>query len=68
MKMMMINQEAKKKQKSEDLERKQKERALKMLEFEKWKTPQKRNFVITRKEAGEDEEVQMMIAILLLSV
>ena len=57
-------QEARKRQKIEDAERKQKERALKLAEFEKWKTPQKRNFVITRKESGE-EEVEDTVGIFL---
>lgn len=49
------NEEARKRQKVEEDQRKQKERAAKMAEFEKMKVPQKRNFVITKKEDGEEE-------------
>jgi len=45
----------KKKQKEEEDERKKKERASKMAEFEKWKSPSKPNFVISKK--SEDGEV-----------
>ncbi|ESO10978.1 hypothetical protein HELRODRAFT_185295 [Helobdella robusta] len=49
-------EEAKRRQKIEDEEKKQKDRARKMAEFEKWKQPQKRNFVITRKADGDEED------------
>lgn len=50
-------EEEKRRKKDEEDKRKQQERAKKMAEFEKWKNPTGRNFVISRKsETGEDDE------------
>jgi len=41
----------------EDEERRQRERAQKKAEFEKWKNPPKPNFVISKRSgSGDDEE------------
>jgi len=51
------DEEDRKRKKEEDELRKKGERAQKMAEFEKWKTPQKANFVISKKlSAAEGEE------------
>jgi len=56
------DEEDRKRKKEEDESRKKGERALKMAEFEKWKTPPKANFVISKKlasasgEEGDDQE------------
>lgn len=55
------DEEERKRKKEEEESRKKGERALKMAEFEKWKTPPKANFVISKKLAaasGEEEEVE----------
>jgi len=46
----------------EDEEKRQRERAMKKAEFEKWKNPPKPNFVISKRsgsagDAGDEEEV-----------
>jgi hypothetical protein len=54
-------EEERKRKKEEEETRKKGERAQKMAEFEKWKTPPKANFVISKKvssEGGEDETEQ----------
>lgn len=52
------DEEDRKRKKEEDELRKKGERAQKMAEFEKWKTPQKANFVISKKvSSAEGEEV-----------
>jgi len=43
--------------KEEDEIRKQRERAQKMAEFEKWKNPPKANFVISKRATTEDGDV-----------
>jgi len=53
------DEEERKRKKEEEEQRKKGERAQKMVEFEKWKTPPKANFVISKKLAaasGEEEE------------
>jgi hypothetical protein len=52
-------QESKKRQKVEDEEKRQRERAMKKAEFEKWKNPPKPNFVISKRSgsAGDETEV-----------
>jgi len=53
------DEEERKRKKEEDEARKKGERAQKMAEFEKWKTPPKANFVISKKEKtgdGDEEE------------
>ena len=41
----------------EEEERRQRERAMKKAEFEKWKNPPKPNFVISKRSgSGEDEQ------------
>jgi len=59
------DEEDRKRKKEEDEVRKKGERAQKMAEFEKWKTPQKANFVISKKlssaagdEGGDQEECE----------
>jgi len=54
------DEEERKRKKEEEEGKKKGERALKMAEFEKWKTPPKANFVISKKLAasGEDAEDQ----------
>ena len=58
---MLLIQEAKRRMKSEEEEKRQRERAKKMAEFEKWKNPPKPNFVIAKRsgsaEPGSDDEV-----------
>lgn len=50
-------EEEERKRKKEDEERAKRDaRAAKMAEFEKWKNPPTRNFVITKKDRNEDEE------------
>lgn len=52
------DEEERKRKKEEEEQRKKGERAQKMAEFEKWKTPPKANFVISKKLAaasGEEE-------------
>lgn len=53
-------EEERKRKKEEDEQRRKGERAQKMAEFEKWKTPPKANFVISKKIAsgGGDEAEQ----------
>ena len=50
-------QEERKRKKEEEEAKKKGERAHKMAEFEKWKTPPKANFVISKKTAASGEEV-----------
>lgn len=52
------DEEDRKRKKEEEEQRKKGERAQKMAEFEKWKTPPKANFVISKKlsAAGGEEE------------
>jgi len=50
------DEEDRKRKKEEEEGRKKGERALKMAEFEKWKTPPKANFVISKKTAASGEE------------
>jgi len=38
--------------------RKQRDRARKMAEFEKWKNPPKANFVISKRATAEDGDVR----------
>lgn len=54
------DEEERKRKKEEDEIRKKGERAQKMAEFEKWKSPPKANFVISKKAAAEGggEEVE----------
>lgn len=54
-------QEARRRQKEDEEVRKQRDRALKMAEFEKWKNPPKANFVISKRLAAEPgaEEVHI---------
>jgi len=52
------DEEERKKKKEEEDARKKGERAHKMAEFEKWKTPPKANFVISKKTAASGEEVE----------
>jgi len=56
------DEEERKRKKEEDEVRKKGERAQKMAEFEKWKIPQKANFVISKKlsaaEGEESEEIE----------
>jgi len=49
-------EEDRKRKKEEEEGRKKGERAQKMAEFEKWKTPPKANFVISKKTAASGEE------------
>ncbi len=56
-------QEDRKRKKEEEEGRKKGERALKMAEFEKWKTPPKANFVISKKTAASGEEVGVMMTL-----
>jgi len=50
------DEEERKRKKEEEEIRKKEGRAQKMAEFEKWKTPQKANFVISKKLAAADGE------------
>jgi len=52
-------QESKRRQKMEDEERRQRERALKKAEFEKWKNPPKPNFVISKRSGSADDEEEV---------
>lgn len=55
-------QESKKRQKTEEEDRKQKERAHKLAEYEKLRNPAKPNFVIKKKsgdEKDDDEEAEV---------
>jgi len=53
------DEEERKRKKEEEELRKKEGRAQKMAEFEKWKTPQKANFVISKKQStAEGEEVE----------
>jgi len=52
------DEEERKNKKEEEDARKKGERAHKMAEFEKWKTPPKANFVISKKTAASGEEVE----------
>jgi troponin T len=49
-------EEERKRKKTEEEDRKKKERAQKMAEFEKWKNPQKVNFVISKRAAADGAE------------
>jgi len=51
-------EEDRKRKKEEDEVRKKGDRAQKMAEFEKWKTPQKANFVISKKLSAAGEETE----------
>lgn len=56
------DEEERKRKKEEEELRKKEGRAQKMAEFEKWKTPQKANFVISKKQStaeGEEEGDQV---------
>jgi len=44
----------------EDEEKRQRERALKKAEFEKWKNPPKPNFVISKRSGSADEEQEVV--------
>jgi len=46
--------ENRRRQKEEEEVRKQRDRAKKMAEFEKWKNPPKANFVISKRATTED--------------
>jgi len=46
--------ENRRRQKEEEEMRKQRDRARKMAEFEKWKNPPKANFVISKRATAED--------------
>jgi len=52
------DEEERKRKKEEEEGKKKGERALKMAEFEKWKTPPKANFVISKKTAASGEEAE----------
>jgi troponin T, fast skeletal muscle len=52
------DQEERKRKKEEEDQRRRNARAQKMAEFEKWKNPQKANFVISKKAADEEGEVR----------
>jgi len=52
------DEEERKKKKEEEEAKKKGERAHKMAEFEKWKTPPKANFVISKKTTASGEEVE----------
>jgi len=54
-------QESKRRQKIEDEERRQRERAMKKAEFEKWKNPPKPNFVISKRSGSADDEQEVCI-------
>jgi len=54
-------QESKRRQKMEDEERRQRERALKKAEFEKWKNPPKPNFVISKRSGSADDEQEVVL-------
>jgi len=45
----------------EEEERKQRERAMKKAEFEKWKNPPKPNFVISKRSGSADDEQEVII-------
>jgi len=47
-------QESRRRQKEEDEVRRQRDRARKMAEFEKWKSPPKANFVISKRATADD--------------
>jgi len=51
-------EEDRKRKKEEDEVRKKGDRAQKMAEFEKWKTPQKANFVISKKLSAAGDETE----------
>jgi len=50
----MTLKENRRRQKEEEEIRKQRDRARKMAEFEKWKNPPKANFVISKRATTED--------------
>lgn len=52
------DEDARKAKKEEEENAKREARAAKMAEFEKWKNPQKRNFVISKREGGDEEEAE----------
>ena len=49
--------ENRRRQKEEEEVHKQSDRAKKMAEFEKWKNPQKKNFVISKRATTDDGDV-----------
>jgi len=55
-------QESKRRQKLEEEERRQRERANKKAEFEKWKNPPKPNFVISKRSGSGDEEDEVIFS------
>lgn len=58
-------QENRRRQKEEEELRKQRDRAKKMAEFEKWKNPPKANFVISKRATTEDGVINSVESILL---
>ena len=62
-------QEERKRRKEEEEAKKKEERLRKTAEFEKWKNPPKRNFVITKKadDEGPKEEVSFIAEIINLT-
>ena len=52
--MLFSMQEERKRKKEEEESKRRSARAQKMAEFEKYKTPQKANFVISKKASSED--------------
>ena len=59
-------QEEKKRIKEEQEAAKKAERAKKMAEFEKYKNPPQRNFVIQKKEGGIGDEVRSTVPLIFL--
>jgi len=49
-------EEERKRKKEEEDQKRRNARAQKMAEFEKWKNPQKANFVISKKASGEEDQ------------
>lgn len=54
-------QEERKRRKEEEEAKKKEERLRKTAEFEKWKNPPKRNFVITKKAEDEGEKDEVLL-------
>ena len=48
----------------EEEDRKQRERAMKKAEFEKWKNPPKPNFVISKRSGSADDEQEVTLLFL----
>ena len=60
--MFVGGQEERRKKKEEDEQTRRAERELKMAEFEKMKNPQKRNFIITKRDGAPVRQRARLVA------